>query len=367
MDPDLLRTPLEAQHVALGAKMGAFGGWAMPIEYAGTLSEHRAVRQAAGMFDLTHLGKVDVEGAGATGWLQQVLSNDLSRVEVGQAQYNLVLTDRGGIIDDLIAYRVTADRWLVVPNAANTAAVLGVLEEEDRQDVVVTHRPDLTTIAVQGPAALELTGKLFPEISGLAYMTCTESSYRDVRLVVARSGYTGEPGVELFAPEGVAPALWTELIALGEGAGLKPCGLGARDTLRLEMGYALHGNDISEERTPLEAGLSWAVAFDKGEFRGRDALLRQKEDVIPSRLWGLRMTGKLIPRAHYPVLAGGEQVGETTSGTFSPTLRRGIALAYLSPRERFSPGDAVEVEVRGRRGPAEVMRPPFVDSSPKDV
>jgi aminomethyltransferase len=337
----------------------------MPIEYAGTLSEHGAVRGAVGMFDLTHLGKVDVEGAGALDWLQQVLSNDLSAVGIGQAQYNLVLNDRGGIIDDLIAYRVNADRWLVVPNAANTPKVLDVLREEDRHDVVVTHRPDLTTIAVQGPAALALAGKLFPEVSGLEYMTGVEGSYRDVRLLVARSGYTGEPGVELFAPEGIAPALWEELRSLGEPSGLEPCGLGARDTLRLEMGYPLHGNDISEERTPLEAGLSWAVAFDKGEFRGREALLRQKEKGIPSRLWGLRMTGKLIPRAHYPVLAGDEPAGETTSGTFSPTLRQGIALAYLQPRERFSPGDRVQVDVRGRRGEAEVVRPPFVDRSPK--
>jgi aminomethyltransferase len=365
MDADLLRTPLEAQHVALEAKMGAFGGWAMPIEYAGTLSEHRAVREAAGMFDLTHLGKVDVEGSGARAWLQEVLTNDLTKIQPGEAQYNLVLNERGGIIDDLIAYQVTEDRWLVVPNAANTAAVLEVLQQEDRQDVVVTHRPDLTTIAVQGPSAQEVAGKLFPEAASLSYMECQEGSYRDVRVLVARSGYTGEPGVELFAPEGVAPALWDDLMAVGRPVGLQPCGLGARDTLRLEMGYPLHGSDISLDRTPLEAGLGWAVSFDKGSFRGREALLRQKEEGIPSRLWGLRMTGKLIPRAHYPVLSGDEQVGETTSGTFSPTLRQGIAMAYLSPRDRFSPGDAVEVEVRGKRGEAEVIRPPFVDRSPK--
>ena len=362
---EVQRTPLEKEHVGLGAKMGEFGGWAMPIEYAGTLTEHRAVREAVGMFDLTHLGKVDVEGAGALSWLQEVLTNDLSTVGAGEAQYNLVLNDRGGIIDDVITYRVTEERWLVVPNAANTAKVLAVLSDEDRADVVVTHRLDLTTIAVQGPRALELAGGLFPVVDELVYMRCVETSYRDVLLLVARSGYTGEPGVELFAPEGVAPALWAELVERGRPMGLEPCGLGARDTLRLEMGYPLHGNDISEDRTPLEAALSWAVALDKGPFHGRDALLRQKEDGIPARLWGLRMTGKLIPRAHYPVVAGDERVGETTSGTFSPTLRMGIAMAYLSPRDRFTAGDRVEIDVRGRRGEAEVVKPPFVDRSPK--
>jgi len=196
-------------------------------------------------------------------------------------------------------------------------------------------------------------------------MECREVSYRDVLVLLARSGYTGEPGVELFAPEGIAPALWREVLARGETHGIVPCGLGARDTLRLEMGYPLHGNDISEERTPLEAALSWSVALDKGPFRGREALLRQKEEGIPSRLWALRMRDRLIPRAHYPVFADGEQVGETTSGTFSPTVRVGIAMAYLSPRERFSVGSTVEVEVRGRRGEAEIVKPPFVPSSPK--
>lgn len=364
MDPALTRTPLEDEHVALGAKMGEFAGWSMPIEYAGTLTEHRAVREAVGMFDLTHLGKVDVEGAGALAWLQRCLTNDLAKLPVGGEQYNLVLNEQGGIIDDLIAYRVTEDRWLVVPNAANTPAVLAVLQEDAAQDVVVTHRPDLTTIAVQGPLWLELVKPLFPMAEALSYMECTEGAYRDVRMTVARSGYTGEGGCELFAPEGIAPALWRELIERGAPLGLEPCGLAARDTLRLEMGYALHGNDISQERTPLEAGLSWAVNFEK-EFTGHEALLKQKEAGIPSRLWGLRMTGKLIPRAHYAVYRGDERVGETTSGTFSPTLRIGIAMAYLSPREAFTAGDTVEIDVRGKRGEAEVVRPPFVDSSPK--
>ena len=362
---DLQRTPLDEEHRALGAKMGAFAGWTMPIEYEGTLSEHRAVREAAGIFDLTHLGKVEVHGPAALEWLQRVVTNDLSKVEVGQAQYNLVLNDDGGIIDDLIVYRDTPDAYLVVPNAANTDAVLRALRDGAPDEVEIRHRPDLTTLAVQGPNAPGLVGGLFDGADAVDYMHTRTVTYRDEAVLLARSGYTGEPGYELFATAEVAPELWRELLEVGREDGLRPAGLGARDTLRLEMAYPLHGNDISEDRTPLEAGLSWAVSFDKGEFRGRDALVRQKEEGIPARLRALRMAGKLIPRAHYPVFADGAQVGETTSGTFSPTLKVGIAMAYLSPPDRFTFGDRLEVDVRGRRGEAEVVKPPFVDSSPK--
>jgi aminomethyltransferase len=350
---ELKRTPLEDEHIALGAHMGAFGGWAMPIQYRGTLVEHRAVREAVGLFDLTHLGKVTVEGDGAFEILQRVVSNDLSKLDVGGAQYNVVLNERGGIVDDLIVYRTAADRYLVVPNAANTERIHAILLENSRGAVDVVLRADLCLLAPQGPRSLDLIARVLPEAPDLAYMHCAETSYRTEPVVVSRSGYTGERGFELFIPEGVVVGLWRSLLQDGESLGLEPCGLGARDTLRLEMGYPLHGSDISEERTPLEAGLSWAVAFDKGEYG------------VPSRLWGLRMKDKLIPRAHYPVFDGAEQVGETTSGGFSPTLKLGIGLAYLSPRERFKEGDVVDVEVRRRRGAAEVVKPPFVTSSPK--
>jgi aminomethyltransferase len=364
-DPDLKRTPLEPEHVALGAKMGKFAGWSMPIEYAGTLTEHRAVRESVGIFDLTHLGKIEVAGPRALQRLQWVLSNDISRIDLGMAQYNLVLNESGGIVDDLIVYRDEEEGYVVVPNAANTGKVLAILNAEAGAGVVVAHRPDLVTIAVQGPASAELVGFVFPSAGALAYMHCSRATYRDQVALVSRSGYTGEVGFELFVPDEVASALWRELVEAGGALGLQPCGLGARDTLRLEMGYPLHGNDISEERTALEAGLGWAVAFDKGDFIGRDALLRQKEEGIPGRLWGLRMAGKLIPRPHYSVFSGEKRVGETTSGTFSPTLRLGIAMAYLTPRDGFAPGDAVEIDVRGRRGEAQVVRPPFVERSPK--
>jgi aminomethyltransferase len=365
MDVALNRTPLHDEHAALGAKMGEFAGWSMPIEYEGVLAEHRAVREAAGMSDLTHLGKIDVEGPGAGGWLQEVLTGDVSAVAVGGAQYNLILNEDGGIVDDLIVYRVTADRYLVVPNAANTEAVLGIIGGEDRTDAVVTHRPDLVTIAVQGRRSADVVVPVFDEAAGLEFMTCAEGSYRDVLVVAARSGYTGERGYELFVPQPVAVALWRELLDRGRTAGVAPCGLGARDTLRLEMGYPLHGQDISPDRTPLEAGLSWAVSMDKGEFRGRAALVRQKEEGIPARLRALRIDGKLIPRPHYGVFAGDERIGETTSGSFSPTLRVGIGMAYLSPADRWGPGERVRVDVRGRSADAEVVKPPFVDRSPK--
>ncbi|MGH2710047.1 MAG: glycine cleavage system aminomethyltransferase GcvT [Actinomycetota bacterium] len=359
------RTPLEDQHTALGAKLGSFAGWNMPIEYEGTLAEHRAVREAAGMFDVSHLGKVEVVGPGAMDWLQRVVTNDLRKIELGQAQYNMVLNDQGGIVDDLIVYWDTPDAFLVVPNASNIERILGALTDGAPSNVTIRHRPDLTTIAVQGPSAPMVLEGLFPGTGSIEYMHSSTVKYRDEAVMLARSGYTGEKGYELFATADVAPSLWEELLEAGKSAGLKPCGLGARDTLRLEMGYALHGNDISEHRTPLEAGLSWAVSFDKGEFRGSEALKKQKEQGIPARLRALRMEGRLIPRAHYPVFSGGSQVGETTSGTFSPTLKVGIALAYLSPPDGFAPGQRVEVDVRGRRGEAEVVKPPFVDSSPK--
>ncbi|HEX9236782.1 MAG TPA: glycine cleavage system aminomethyltransferase GcvT [Actinomycetota bacterium] len=360
----LRHSPLEGEHTALGARLGPFAGWLMPIEYRGTLAEHRAVRENVGIFDLTHLGEIMLEGPGALDTLQRTFTNDLSKVPPGGAQYNMLLNDRGGIVDDLIVYRVADLRYLVVPNAANEDKVLAALQAQ-AADADVTRREDLILIAPQGPGSFKLVGALFADAPLLGYMQCREDEYRGEPTIVSRSGYTGERGFEVWVPPDLAPELWRELLSRGEPLGVEPCGLGARDTLRLEMGYPLHGNDILEDRTPLEAGSSWAVSFDKGEFIGRSALVRQRERGVPARLWGLRMLDRLIPRAHYPVLVEAEQVGETTSGTFSPTLRLGIGLAYLSPRDRFGPGDEVEIDIRGRRGRAEVVRPPFVPSSPK--
>ncbi|MEX2274491.1 MAG: glycine cleavage system aminomethyltransferase GcvT [Actinomycetota bacterium] len=363
----LKRSPLEKVHRELGAKLGPFGGWEMPIEYEGALAEHRAVRERAGLFDLTHLGKVDVTGPGALEMLQHVVSGDLSRTAVGEAAYNLVLNERGGVVEDLIVYRLADDRYFVVPNAANATKVLRMLEEERAtRPLHLLYHQDWCFLAIQGPRSVEVTRELFPQAESLAFMECVESQFRRRPVILTRSGYTGEVGFELFTYQDIAEDLWAALLELGAPFDIRPCGLAARDVLRLEMGYPLYGQDLSEERTPLEAGLRWTVAFDKGDFRGKQALERQIEAGIPGRLWGLQMQERRhIPRAHYPVLVGDESVGEVTSGTFSPLLERGIALAYLQPRERFGVGDRVAVDIRGRLGEAEIVHPPFVDRSPR--
>jgi glycine cleavage system T protein (aminomethyltransferase) len=366
-DRELKHSALEAEHIRLGAKLGPFAGWLMPIEYEGALAEHRAVREGVGLFDLTHLGKVDVTGPGALGMLQRIVSNDLSRAGPGEALYSLVLNEGGGVIEDLIVYRLAHERFFVVPNAANAQRVLRMLEEEKADEPLhLIYHQDWCFLAVQGPESAKVVTGLFPEAADLAFMRCIESEYRRRPVIVTRSGYTGELGFELFTYEDVALGLWTELTEAMAPFGGLPCGLGARDVLRLEMGYPLYGQDLFEASTALEAGLGWAVALDKGEFRGRDSLIRQRAEGLPSRLRGLLMEGRRhIPRAHYPVFLGDQLIGEVTSGTFSPTLQKGIALAYLWPGDVVDVGAEVEVDVRGRRGRATVVRPPFVDRSPR--
>jgi aminomethyltransferase len=364
---ELKRTPLEPEHLALGAKMGPFAGWRMPIEYAGALKEHEAVRERVGLFDLTHLGKVDVTGPGALDLLQRIVTNDVSRAKVGDALYNLVLNEGGGVIEDLIVYRLDEERYFVVPNAANAQRVLQILEETPTDGPVhLMYHQDWCFLAVQGPRSVEVMRELFAEAETLTFMRCTESAFKRRPVIVTRSGYTGEVGFELFTFQDVAFDLWhalREAMAPFDGA---PCGLAARDVLRLEMGYPLYGQDLFESVTALEAGLSWAVAFDKGDFRGRTALLRQREEGLPSKLVGLRMHERRhIPRAHYPVFVRDQLVGEVTSGTYSPIVKTGIALAFVWPEDVVEVGDTVDVDIRGRRGAATVVRPPFVDRSPR--
>jgi aminomethyltransferase len=364
---NLKRTPLEDEHVALGAKMGPFAGWRMPIEYEGALAEHRSVRTNVGLFDLTHLGKVEVVGTGALGMLQRLVTNDLSKAGVGEALYNLVLNEGGGVIEDLIVYRLGEERYFVVPNASNAPRVLRMLEEETADGPLhLMYHQDWCFLAVQGPEAMNVMAGPFPEATELAFMRCTEAEYHRRPVIVTRSGYTGEVGFELFTYQDVAVDLWRDLLESVRAFGGAACGLASRDVLRLEMGYPLYGQDLFEASTAFEAGLGWAVAMDKGEFRGRTALLRQREEGLPSILRGLRMHQRRhIPRAHYPVFVGDQLVGEVTSGTFSPLLGTGIALAYLWPADAVDLGQEVEVDIRGRRGAATVVRPPFVDRSPR--
>jgi aminomethyltransferase len=369
--PNPVRTsPLNDRHAALGATMGAFGGWSMPLAYpAGTVAEHTAVRTAVGIFDVSHLGKLAVTGAGAAAFVNRCLTADLDRISAGHAQYTLCCADDGGVVDDLIAYLVGPDELLLVPNAANAAAVAALLRAAAPDGTEVTDRhADLAVLAVQGPRSREVLGLVLPGATGvdgpadlgdLDYMAFVDVA--DIR--VCRTGYTGEHGYELLVPVGDAEAVWDSLMAAAEPLGGLPCGLGARDTLRTEMGYPLHGQDLSADITPVQAGSGWAVGWRKPEFWGRAALLREKEDGPTRRLRGLRATGRGVPRAGMAVLdAGGAQVGVTTSGTFSPTLRTGIALALIDTASGVDLDDAVAVDVRGRALPCTVVKPPFVPS-----
>ena len=362
-EPDTRHGPLEELHRSLGAKLGPFGGWLMPIEYRGVLSEHRAVRERVGLFDLSHLGKVDVVGASAFDALQGLLTNDLGRVDVGRAQYHHLLNERGGVEEDLFVYRLAGERWFLVPNAANNDKVVAAVRSAGAE--VVDH-DGWCFFGVQGPRSHAVVSKLWRTAVELPFRGVRVVDWHGTEVVLARTGYTGERGFELFADPAIATELWDAIVMAGRPFDLEPCGLGARDLLRLEMGYPLYGQDLGPERTTLEAGLGWAVSFDKGPFVGRDALERQREEGLPSLLRGLATADRRhIPRSHQPVLTDGRTVGEVTSGTFSPLLGHGIALAYTSPADAFELGAAVEIDIRGRRAPATVVATPFVDRSPR--
>ncbi len=354
---DLRLSPLHDRHVALGAKLGDFGGWSMPISYAGVLEEHVAVREGVGVFDVSHLGKGVVRGEGALDFVNARLTNDLRRIGVGQAQYTLCCDPvTGGVVDDLIAYVRGEDEVFLIPNAANSSQVAGRLQADAPPGIeVVALHTTLAVLAVQGPRSADLLEEL-----GLPtdhdYMSSAAATWRGRRVVVARTGYTGELGFELLPAWDDAGELWDAVLA----AGAAPCGLGARDTLRTEMGYPLHGQDLSLDITPVQARAGWAVGWDKPAFWGRDALVAERERGASRLLWGLLATDRLIPRAHMQVSRGGRVVGEVTSGTFSPTRRTGIALALLE--RGVGEGDEVTVDVRGRTAAMTVVKPPFVPS-----
>jgi aminomethyltransferase len=334
----LRRTPLFERHAALGARLVPFAGWEMPVQYTSIGEEHRAVRTAAGVFDVSHMGQLRLAGAGARDYLQARLSNDLDRVAGGQAQYTLLTNERGGIVDDLIAYRREDDDYLLIVNASNVDPDHRVLSETD--DV----SSEWALLAVQGPEAL---GRLGVEVEPFTFRE--DVDVLGVRCLVAGTGYTGERGCEIGCAPDDAPRLWDAIVS----SGVTPCGLGARDTLRLEVCYPLHGNDISPERTPIEAGLGWACSLDK-EFRGVDVLRRQKEEGPAERLVAFVMEDPGIPRTGMRI----EEGGEVTSGTLSPTLGTSIGLAYVSA-SRAEPGTEITVDVRGRPRGARIVKKPF--------
>ena len=355
------RSPLHDRHVALGAKMADFGGWDMPIEYpgGGVVAEHTAVRERVGVFDVSHLGKASVRGPGAFDIVNRLLTNDLRRVGPGQAQYTLCCDESGGVVDDLIQYVRGEDDIFLIPNAANTAEVVRRVAAAAPEGIEVENLHDAYgVLAVQGPRSDDVLGALgLP--TGHDYMSFVEATWQGRQVVVCRTGYTGERGYELVPAWDDAPALWDALVAAMTPLGGMPCGLGARDTLRTEMGYPLHGQDLSLDISPVQARAGWAVGWKKDAFWGRDALVAEKA-AGPARVsWGLLVTGRGIPRAHCTVsTAGGDVLGEVTSGTFSPTLRQGIALALLAPSVAL--GDEVVIDVRGRAVAATVVKPPFV-------
>jgi aminomethyltransferase len=360
----LRHTALHGWHRAAGAKLADFGGWEMPIEYpgGGVLREHEAVRERVGVFDVSHLGKVEVRGRGAAELIDACLTNALERIGPGRAQYTLCCDEAaGGVVDDLIVYLRGGDDVLLVPNAANAAEVAARLAAEAPPEVSLTDRhDDLCVLAVQGPRSPEVMAEVgLP--TGLEYMAFARESWRGGDVTICRTGYTGELGYELIVDSGVAEALWETVIAATTAAGGLPCGLGARDTLRTEMGYPLHGNDLSLQISPVQARLGWAVGWRKPRFWGRSALLAEREQGPRRLARGLLALERGVPRPHLEVLgADGRAVGTTTSGTFSPTLRQGIALALLDAG--VTVGEQVEVDVRGRRLPCRVVDPPFVPS-----
>jgi aminomethyltransferase len=363
---ELRRSPLHARQVALGAKFAAFGGWSMPLEYAGggVLAEHAAVREAVGVFDVSHLGKARVTGPGAAEFVNACLSNDLGKIKPGQAQYTLCCDDpTGGVVDDLIAYRYADDHVFLIPNAANTAEVVRRLAAAAPPPVtVVDEHEQFAVLAVQGPRSAEVLGALDLPASH-PYMSFQPTSFGGADLTVCRTGYTGEHGYELVVPSAHAEAVWDAVLEAGQPYGIRPCGLGARDTLRTEMGYPLHGQDLSLEITPVQARSGWAVGWSKPAFWGRDALLAEKAAGPRRLLWGLEAVDRAIPRPHMTVHSGDDLVGEVTSGTFSPTKKVGIALALLDTAAGLAAGSLVEVDIRGRRAAMRVVKPPFVTPS----
>jgi aminomethyltransferase len=355
------KTPLYDEHVRLGAKMIPFGDWIMPVQYSSILEEHQAVRNNVGVFDISHMGQLIATGPPAGAWLNEMLTNNTEKLEVGTGQYTFLLNESGGIIDDLIVYRTAPEEFLLVVNAARTDEDFTWLERHRPNNVSFSNRSaDYGGLAIQGPRVVDLFHVILGDDVDLPPRNAIVHLVRNGNeLLIARTGYTGEDGVEVFFSAKDATIVWDEVLDKGKAFGIRPCGLGARDTLRLEMCYPLNGSDLSPEHNPIEAGLGFFVDLKKTKFIGREELARAKERGTTSRLVPFRMKGKgPPPRPHYSVWRDGEQIGEATSGTLSPSLNEGIGMAYIAaPHARAD--TEIEIEIRGQRFPATIEKKPL--------
>jgi aminomethyltransferase len=356
-------SPLNEKHLALRAKMSDFGGWMMPIEYPGfgVLAEHSAVRERVGIFDVSHLGKASVVGPGALDFLNSILTNNLRKIGNGSAQYTLLCNENGGVVDDLIAYRINENDFFLIPNASNTKEVVRVLQEKAPKGITVTNlHKDFAVIALQGPLAPKVLEKLGVS-SAIEYMAFSKEKIGIAEVILCRTGYTGELGFEIVPKVSDANLVWDRLVDAMKEFGGVICGLGARDTLRTEMGYPLHGHELTLQISPLEANASWAIGWDKHEFIGSKFLKKQKELGAGYKSVALKSLDKNIPRSGMTVKnSDGHSIGEVTSGTFSPLLKHGIALARVETTVKL--GDKLIIDVRGREGNVEVVKLPFVAS-----
>ncbi|HEX3242774.1 MAG TPA: glycine cleavage system aminomethyltransferase GcvT [Solirubrobacterales bacterium] len=351
---NLQRTPLFDRHREGGAKLVPFAGWEMPVQYDGIIEEHTAVRTHAGVFDVSHMGEVEVEGPGALAFLQRVLSNDVAKIEIGGAQYSVLCNEEGGVLDDLFTYRLGGDRYLIVTNSANHESDLAWLGRWSREfDVVVRDVADrYAMLAVQGPHARRIVAPtLGVELPPRMHVAAVRIGERPA--LACGTGYTGEDGIELLIDPEIAPAIWVELL----DAGVVPCGLGARDTLRLEVCFHLHGNDLTPDRNPIEAGLGWCCVEATG-FVGSEAVARARAEGTAEKLAPFRIEGAGIPRQGNPILAEGEEIGVVTSGSYSPSLEIGIGMGYVRA-DLAAPGTGVEIDVRGKRRPARIASKPL--------
>jgi aminomethyltransferase len=359
------RTPLYDEHVRLGAKIIPFGGWLMPVQYSSIIEEHQAVRNAIGVFDISHMGELVASGPRAGEWLDTLLTNNVAKLPVGSGHYTFLLNDEAGIIDDLILYRIEDEKLLLVVNASRIEDDFEWLQSHLAMEVKLENQSDrYAGLAVQGPKVGELFRALFGEGKELpARNKIARFDLGPAKLWVARTGYTGEDGIEVFFAAEAAPRVWNEILEKGKSLGIRPCGLGARDTLRLEMCYPLNGSDLSPEHNPLEAGLGFFVDLTKPNFSGREKLLREKQAGLARQLVPFKMKGKSPPpRPHYPVFRDGAPAGELTSGTLSPSLNYGIGMAYLTtPTPK--PGEEIEIEIRGRKFPALIEKKPLYKKS----